>query len=76
MVADLGWYLNLLLMAGGPVVTIFLQTQTWIKTRVPDGFSPYVSVIVTFTHLFMIFWWFCEKYESLLLYTSISIFSF
>lgn len=76
MVADLGWYLNLLLMAGGPVVTIFLQTQTWIKTRVPDGFSPYVSAIVTFTHLFMIFWWFCEKYESLLLYTSISIFSF
>ena len=74
--SDIGWYLNLLLLAGGPIVTITLQTRTWIKTRIPDGFSPYVSAVVTFTHLLMMFWWLCERYERMLLYTSISIFSF
>ena len=57
--SDIGWYLNLLLLAGGPIVTITLQTRTWIKTRIPDGFSPYVSAVVTFTHLLMMFW--CDQ---------------
>ena len=69
-------YFNIFLLAGGPAIQVILQTRAMVKSWCTDGFSPYVSFIVTFCHLIRMFWWYCERFDNSLMYTSVSYFSF
>ena len=58
------------LMVVGPSLGYLLQTHKMVKEGVCEGFSPYVSFIMMASSMIRIFWWYSERFSTILLSAS------
>ena len=62
--ADLG-------MAVGPCVGYVIQIRKMLKEKISEGFSTYVSFILILSNLIRVFWWYIDRFSTIILLASV-----
>jgi len=55
----------------GPCIGILLQTREIVAKNSSDGFSTYVSFILLTANLIRLYWWYCERFSTVILIAAI-----
>lgn len=58
-------------MAVGPCVGYVVQIRKMHTEKISEGFSTYVSFILILSNLIRVFWWYIERFSTIILLASI-----
>lgn len=72
-ISNFGMFLNLILigMIFGPCIGYMIQTSQMIKTKTPESFSTYVSLVLLIANITRVYWWFIARFSTVIFCASL-----